>query len=272
MNFKLNLLAAAALMAAAGTANAALDNSLSGNGSLYLSVWNGADTSAMFDLGYNIDSFLPAAMAADGISVNWNLAGSSVTGHTSTTLGYGTTWADFAATVTNWNTVVFDVAAMDDAGTTAGAKRYLSTSFDPLTAVQAQGTSNLINFKLVDGYVNTSNPLGTHAANANGANLATAANGNAYYAAGGAKGPKWQNKASFVTNGVVGSDLSFYMLANGANGLTKATVTSYAGAFNLSNTGVLAYATAPVPEASTYGMMLAGLGLVGFMARRRLAA
>jgi len=31
-------------------------------------------------------------------------------------------------------------------------------------------------------------------------------------------------------------------------------------------------AAAPVPEASTYGMMLAGLGLVGFMARRRARA
>jgi hypothetical protein len=28
-------------------------------------------------------------------------------------------------------------------------------------------------------------------------------------------------------------------------------------------------AAAPVPEASTYGMMMAGLGLVGFMASRR---
>jgi hypothetical protein len=268
---KLKLIALAAMLAA-GSANAALDNSASGNGSLYLSVWNGADTSAMFDLGYNMDSFLPAAMAADGISVNWNLAGSAVTGLTATTLGYGTTWADFAATVTDWNTVVFDVSAMDSTGgTAAGASRYLSTSFDPIATVKNQSSSNLLNFKLVDGYVDNSNALGTHAANANGANLATAANGNAYYPAGGAKGAKWQNKATFDTNGVVGDDLSFYMLANGA-GLAKATVTAYAGAFNLSDTGVLTYATAPVPEASTYGMMLAGLGLVGFMARRRLSA
>jgi hypothetical protein len=271
MNFKLNALVAAALLAAAGSANAALDDSLSGNGSLYLSVWNGTDTSAMFDLGYNMDSFLPAAMAADGISVNWNLVGSSVTGHTATTLGYGSTWADFAATVTDWNTVVFDVAAMDSNATVAGGSRYLSTSFSPLATVQTQSSSNLLNFRLVDAYVNYSNPLGTHAANANGANLATALNGNAYYAAGGAKGDKWQNKATFDTNGVVGSDLSFYMLSN-TTALGKASVVSYAGTFNLSNTGVLAYATAPVPEASTYGMMLAGLGLVGFIARRRLSA
>lgn len=33
--------------------------------------------------------------------------------------------------------------------------------------------------------------------------------------------------------------------------------------------GVMSTVTAPVPEASTYGMMLAGLGLVGFAVRRR---
>jgi len=40
----------------------------------------------------------------------------------------------------------------------------------------------------------------------------------------------------------------------------------------VSNIGGAFYATAPVPEASTYGMMLAGLGLVGFAARRRKQA
>jgi predicted ABC-type sugar transport system permease subunit len=40
--------------------------------------------------------------------------------------------------------------------------------------------------------------------------------------------------------------------------------------YTLHLTGVVT--AAPVPEASTYGMMLAGLGLVGFMARRRTRA
>ncbi len=39
---------------------------------------------------------------------------------------------------------------------------------------------------------------------------------------------------------------------------------SYAGAFNLN--------LAPVPEPETYGMLLAGLGILGFLARRRKQA
>ncbi len=39
--------------------------------------------------------------------------------------------------------------------------------------------------------------------------------------------------------------------------------------YALQLSGTVTQAAAPVPEASTYGMMLAGLGLVGFMASRR---
>lgn len=42
--------------------------------------------------------------------------------------------------------------------------------------------------------------------------------------------------------------------------------------FSLSSNGTLSYVAAPVPEADSYAMMLAGLGLVGYMVRRRKAA
>ena len=51
----------------------------------------------------------------------------------------------------------------------------------------------------------------------------------------------------------------------------NAYATGVATTFTLSNTGVLTY-TAAVPEADSYAMMLAGLGLVGYMVRRRKAA
>jgi hypothetical protein len=50
---------------------------------------------------------------------------------------------------------------------------------------------------------------------------------------------------------------SYYLQVSGS--LVSNTSGSYGGAMML----------APVPEPETYGMMLAGLGLVGFMARRR---
>lgn len=50
---------------------------------------------------------------------------------------------------------------------------------------------------------------------------------------------------------------NYYVQVNGT--LVSATSGSFGGAIML----------APVPEPETYGMMLAGLGLVGFLARRR---
>lgn len=48
-------------------------------------------------------------------------------------------------------------------------------------------------------------------------------------------------------------------------GMVDGPFPGFSANFSFTNTT----ATAPVPEASTYGMMLAGLGLVGFAARRR---
>ena len=51
-------------------------------------------------------------------------------------------------------------------------------------------------------------------------------------------------------------------------GMVDGPFVGFEANFNFTNTT----ATAPVPEASTYGMMLAGLGLVGFAVRRRNAS
>jgi len=51
------------------------------------------------------------------------------------------------------------------------------------------------------------------------------------------------------------------------NGATAGGTSEY-GLWTLQG-GTLTYSVAAVPEAETYAMMLAGLGLVGFMVRRR---
>jgi hypothetical protein len=55
------------------------------------------------------------------------------------------------------------------------------------------------------------------------------------------------------------------LTAVGVPGMENGPFPGFNAVFNLTGPGLIA----PVPEASTYGMMLAGLGLVGFAVRRR---
>jgi MYXO-CTERM domain-containing protein len=131
---------------------------------------------------------------------------------------------------------------------------------------------------LFDIYIdaNTQN-FGNHNSVANGASFATSANGGAAYAGvSNALGGYAGKIGNFGgdTNGLIGTNLSVWnIVRNGTNNLTTATATklNIAGFnpyFNLSNTGALTYVAA-VPEADSWAMLLAGLGLMGFIARRR---
>jgi len=71
------------------------------------------------------------------------------------------------------------------------------------------------------------------------------------------------NKGAMDVWSVSGSNLSagdYYLLVSG--NMVSNTAASFGGAVML----------APVPEPETYGMMLAGLGVLGFLARRRKQA
>ncbi len=87
-----------------------------------------------------------------------------------------------------------------------------------------------------------------------------------------------QTALGTLTTGL-GNSMDFFkytVTATKATGLTSKTTYAFNGDadyFTLGNNGVLTYtAAAPVPEADSYAMMLAGLGLVGYMVRRRKAA
>ena len=86
---------------------------------------------------------------------------------------------------------------------------------------------------------------------------------------------------NFTTTAALGTNNNFYKItkASGAKPSTALALTTYTGDngvnsyWNLSTAGVLNYtaptAVAVVPEADTSAMMLLGLGLMGFVARRR---
>ncbi len=66
-----------------------------------------------------------------------------------------------------------------------------------------------------------------------------------------------------------GGDTSFYELTigSGFTGLNLKTTNPFLGSGGLSN--VALYYTSAVPEPEPYGMIISGLGLIGFMVRRR---
>jgi len=67
-----------------------------------------------------------------------------------------------------------------------------------------------------------------------------------------------------VTNG----DQSFNQLVQ-FTGLAGSLITSLVFSSNQDAFEVARFSTTPIPEPETYAMMLAGLGLMGFVARRR---
>ena len=71
---------------------------------------------------------------------------------------------------------------------------------------------------------------------------------------------------AFITgpNGVGMTDLNSLVSLPGGDVLTEAT--------GINNHGQVAAIGSPIPEPETYAMLLAGLGLLGFIARRRKTA
>ena len=257
MNFKLNSLVAAALLVAAGSANAAIDNAATGNGEMFLVV---SDTTAGYsfvgDLGIQMDSF--NSSASQSFSLN-----------------SFSQWTPFLTAVGgDLSNATFAVLASDGVGSAAASRRMLVTTSSSVSDADITATKNAI-FKSATLAMDTW--LGNLNTNYDvvGGDMASVANGSAYSAAG--------SYTNFVDNidGYIVNSLAYSVLTNAneaanfglefnssTSSLAGTGYTAYAGNFTI-DTSKLVYA---VPEAETYTMMLAGLGLVGLMVRRRNAA
>ncbi len=277
MNFKLNTLVAAILLIAAGSANAAINNGqatgnlagtagngVDGAGELFLVV---TDTTARYsfvgDLGVGMNSFL----GASNTSNSWSLAGFS-------------SWTPFVSAIGgSLNNATYAVYAFDNIGgtSTANNKRLLTTiaaGGDTLSTNNSKlgtaiGTATATTW-LVNGVQSSTVPAGfnllsDHDTVANGSSYTN--NAVAYSDAN--IGIKLKNTLPFDTTTVASGTADFWLLGNsGSSTLALANKFQQAGQFSLNGT-TLAYTVAAVPEAQTYALMLSGLGLVGFMVRRR---
>ncbi|MEQ1592638.1 MAG: PEP-CTERM sorting domain-containing protein [Thiobacillaceae bacterium] len=271
MNFKLNTLVAAALLVAAGTANAAIDNgnTTNGTGELFLTV---VDTTAGYsfvgDLGVSMDSFLASSGAS---ATPWNLSSFSA-------------WTPFVAAIGgNLSNATFAVYAFDNVGATStvNAKRLLTTvaAGDDISGLAGNYTTTNSKLGSIVGTVITT-PLAQFQSDSN--NLSndhdTVANGSSYtssaFNAGyvdAQYGVDLKANTQFVTTVAASGAADFWLLGNSSSSVgAQANTFQQAGQFSLSDTS-LSYTVAAVPEADTYAMMLAGLGLVGFMVSRRKA-
>lgn len=268
MNFKMKAVVAALALTASMSASAAMTNAASGDSSLILTLLDNANNiSATFDLGQSYSSFQAATATS---SMSWNLAGNA---------DYSAAWNSFTS-VANLANAHWAIYAADGNGSGVGQRGYIAT-YTTLPAVlqtNAVMTTQIGNF---DNYIDKNNLLGNHVAVVDGADTTVggfefAGDAKAYNANG-----QIGNKGA-VTWGSFGQSLGVVVFKSTAASndiLKKVSATTYGNAygastFAMTSNGALSYtvAAAPVPEADTWAMLLAGLGLMGFIARRRTAA
>jgi len=182
-----------------------------------------------------------------------------------------------------------------------------AVSLTSATTPSNSNFNNIFGNVTVTNFLVAVNGSASHDSDANGASNANATSGNAWFDNGTGM-EKFGNLSAFDStnkfDGAYGAGtgvlagqakaLPFYMVvASSTSGPAKATMTPFGfdvdgdGVVEFDNNGAVAGGTseyglwtlqgstltysvaAAVPEAETYAMMLAGLGLVGFMVRRR---
>ncbi len=257
MNFKMKAVVAALALTASMSASAGMTMNSSGDSSLVLTlIDNTNNISATFDLGYSHSTFDRNA------NNSWSLSSGD----------YQSAWDSFWATASAADTQ-WAVASGDNTGTGVGVRSLFTTKVDTVvTNIQTTpfGTA-MTNF---DAYLSAANNQGTHVTAANGASTATA--GNAFAEFAGAYGTTGKYATAIGdTTGALDSNLMVWTVSSASGGMTNTTQGQYKTAgfsnyFNMSSNGTLTYVAA-VPEADTWAMLLAGLGLMGFIARRRTA-
>ena len=251
---KLNQILAAALVAvsaAPAMASIALGNT--GNGELFLVVWDEGDkVSYIKDLGVTLDAF------------NGNAD-----------LSYALSDANFAGFLSVANTTVTDLKFAVMGGDGAGIKRIFTTVDSAITPYNngnlTSGTGYLDTF--ANNQVTVSaNTTHTGPAAVNGTSYDVAPNG-AYF--GTQFGSTFLNSAQggWTNSVLVGTAAVFRSFQTvGTAGGNQTLKTNFAGLWNVTqNNGAwtAAYSVAAVPEADGIVMALAGFGALGFLSLRR---
>lgn len=253
LNLKTLLVGAVALTAAGSAlANTTIANGGTGDGSLFLNV---VDTTA--GTSYTLD--LSATNASDHVKeFNGSVAQSF-------TLTGDANWTAFTGSIAAGDTVNYNVVG----DITLSGKNQFTFTSNAATGTGAGNVGGSTNTQLknnnMDSFINAVN-ASTNTSTTSLFATSTGANANtpAYFG------------ASFVTasglpltTDAVGTPEKFYNLAlNGTSNLNKASVTTYAGTWDLTNLSTLSYNVSSVPLPMPLTLLLSGLALMGIIARR----
>lgn len=256
---KLKLIAAAALLAATGAANAAIDNGLTGNGELFFTAWDGA-SSYSYDLNTTIDAFQSSVSAVgSGTYVNATLDALFTT-YLSTANLSSLLWNIVAVDangprriIDTFSSLPANTVAADQTRNAIGATASFITAVN--TGITAQGNGNSAVFAVnTPGYAN--NTTGLRFGSNNG--------GSALFSI---------NNTGTAANNTYATGLGMVLIGAGASGVAATTFAPIVDdgfavrAYLDTTTGNVTISAVPEPE--TYAMLLAGLGLMGAIARRR---
>lgn len=263
MNFKMKALVAAAVVATtmSGAANALTNNEI-------FLVAN--DTTA------GVTKTFIAALGQAGTT-------QAFTGSSNLNINYSAdaNWTSFIAGTSN---VTYQVLGLYQSNSTA-VSSYNAADKLLVSSLTTPGslTNTSMNNLMANGSTSSSSFGGFEALNA-----AVTGTSTGLVLGGGANGIGAVSNNVFNlyltanTQASLGQDLGFYSITRPASntGLSKQIVTKYlqdgsttvGDVWNLSATGQLTYTTAAVPEADSWAMAMLGLGLMGFVARRRTRA
>ena len=252
MKFALKTIAAAVALTAAVGAHAAIDTGSTGNGELFFNIWD-ANGSYTFDLNKTIDSFQSDVAASGAIDQSYALS------------NFGT----FLAGVADTSVLKFNLVAADK----SGAYRLLTT----FTVANSPTTTN----DSIRTVTNNVNAFATAVNGVIGANDSVAVNNGS---------AAWAGKTTFKDNpgGILGFS-NAGTLANNSYDMGVGFMRIDALSLGSANSTYVPYSdgspvhvwvdtsdstlhiAAAVPEPESYAMLLAGLGMIGVIARRRRA-
>lgn len=249
------LAAALALSSTGAFANTLLFDGASGNGSVFLNVADYTTSwSYVFDTGLRVSDFLASTSTSRSCDFSTDA-----------------NWLTFKSNITNVNgpdQVLYNVVALNAVAPSNYSALVTSAAPTGTTAgnVGATTNSNLRQFNAVNPYINAVNQV--NSASTNSAVVSQASNDPAYF--GTSFQANWFARAQFDTTASIDSALAFYGLSlNGVSNLTRATVTTFPGTWNLSSAGVLSYNASPVPAPGAIGLLGTAISSLAFFRAKK---